>query len=91
MKEYEIFISNQFYDNLEEILHWIKQDSLMNHNHFREGIKKTLRGLTTFPESGKNLAHNTKAKVYSINHREKTVNVIDLIDPQQHIKAAKYL
>lgn len=98
MQKYEIIISNQFYDGLEDIFNWIKQDNLFHANKFRDGIKKIVRGLAVFPESGKNLPFNTKAKVYkgrfiiyTINHQTKMVNVIDLIDPQQHTRASKYI
>ena len=64
MQKYEIIISNQFYDGLEDIFNWIKQDNLFHANKFRDGIKKIVRGLAVFPESGKNLPFNNKDKVY---------------------------
>ena len=98
MQVYKIEVLEQAYDSLEEILNWIKEDNLFHAIQFREGVLNVIEKLDTFPQSGKNLIDGLKAKVYKgrfivyfIDDDSKCVVVIDIIDPQQHSKASKFI
>ena len=97
MQKYQIIVLDQVFDNLQETLNYIKKDSVANAIKFRSGVLKTIEQLEFFPESGKNLIDDLKAKVYKgrlivylIDNRQHRVIVSDFVDPTQDSKATKY-
>ena len=64
MQKYQIIVLDQVFNNLQETLNYIKKDSVPHAIKFRSGVLDTIEQLEYFPESGKNLIDDLKAKVY---------------------------
>jgi ParE toxin of type II toxin-antitoxin system, parDE len=91
--EYQIEISNQFYDSLDEILRYLLEVSLKSHEDFKKDIVSCIDKLFVYPLSYPILKTiNTKRVYRHINFKKSyhliyhtEGNIVYLIDIQ-HIK-----
>ena len=97
MQDYDVVLTSQFYESLQGLVSYIRDDckSPRNAEVFKSGVIQTLENLAIFPERSVLVSEDVRVHIfkgywlpYKIDGE--TVYVLDIVDPRQDTKAQKY-